>query len=207
MPPFSLMSVKRAKLGVPNLDKIQQKQGSEEWLMKVQFSGNVTELLSKEASIKIHSGPENFRKVQATKNSWNKMNQFRRSFLILENWNCILISQLFPKIIFSWRFFILNYLGQDFLNFLTCCVAHVLEFHFCACCLTSTWLGKFLWQSLSWVMKSNVRLKKKIPIGILKMFFLFSGIVQRFSAALFWGEMLFTFLDIQSWSRMILMAN
>ena len=85
------------KLGVPNFDKIQQKQGSEEWLMKVQFSGNVTELLSKEASIKIHSGPENFRKVQATKNSWNNMNQFRRSFLILENWNCILISQLFQK--------------------------------------------------------------------------------------------------------------
>ena len=163
MPPFSLMSVKRAKLGVPNLDKIQQKQGSEEWLMKVQFSGNVTELLSKEASIKIHSGPENFRKVQATKNSWNKMNQFRRSFLIFENWNCILITIIF-KNIFFWRFFILNYLGQDFLNFLTCCVAHVLEFHFCACCLTSTWLGKFLWQSLSWVMKSNVILNRKFQL-------------------------------------------
>ena len=131
------------------------------------------------------------------------MNQFRRSFLIFENWNCILITIIF-KNIFFWRLFILNYLGQDFLNFLTCCVAHVLEFHFCACCLTSTWLGKFLWQSLSWVMKSNVRLKKKIPIGILKMFFLFFREEFNVCAALFWGKMLFTFLDIfradQEWS-------
>ena len=110
MPPFSLMSVKRAKLGVPNLDKIQQKQGSEEWLMKVQFSGNVTELLSKEAS-REHTC------------AWV-------SFL------CLLLD-------------------------------------------VNLWLGKFLWQSLSWVMKSNFRLKENSNWNFKNVSFLFSGRVQR----------------------------